>query len=258
MTFSPFRYGDTGGGLDPVAAVLARQPDTGSISPSTVPVQPFVWGAGGQQLSPEQLKLDRQIAASLYQPDYSPVSSLWEGAGRVFDNVRGGIGFRDARAADAQQQQALQAALGASLGPGNQDIARLLMSGSPTVASIADNIYAQRTRPAQPHYWETNNGSLGMIGPDGTPQIVYQDPTPKIDWIQAKDPNTGQITLYPMQQGGGGPASNGMGAGIPSGSPLEGWPPPEAISELMRNPSTASQFDEVFGSGAASKILGKP
>lgn len=36
---------------------------------------------------------------------------------------------------------------------------------------------------AAPHYWETNNGSLGVIGPDGKPQIVYEDPTPKMNYI---------------------------------------------------------------------------
>lgn len=61
---------------------------------------------------------------------------------------------------------------------------------------------AANRRPAQPHYWETNNGSLGMIGPDGVPQIVYQDPTPRTEWITARNPD-GTMTIVPMQQGGG-------------------------------------------------------
>lgn len=43
----------------------------------------------------------------------------------------------------------------------------------------------QRANPApqQPHYFETNDGSQGMIGPDGKPQIIYKDPAPKAQWI---------------------------------------------------------------------------
>lgn len=41
--------------------------------------------------------------------------------------------------------------------------------------------------PRAPHYWETNNGSLGMIGPDGQPQIVYPDPDEKIQWLTVEN-----------------------------------------------------------------------
>ena len=32
--------------------------------------------------------------------------------------------------------------------------------------------------------------------------------------------------------------------------------PPQAVSELRANPATAAQFDEIFGKGAAAKVLG--
>lgn len=67
-----------------------------------------------------------------------------------------------------------------------------------TQAQIAT---ARNPKPAAPHYWETNDGSLGMIGPDGKPSIAYQDPTKKIDWIQVKDPATGAISIMPLPQG---------------------------------------------------------
>lgn len=35
-------------------------------------------------------------------------------------------------------------------------------------------------------------------------------------------------------------------------------PPPEAISELKNNPGAAAQFDEIFGQGAAARVLGGP
>lgn len=37
----------------------------------------------------------------------------------------------------------------------------------------------KQLNPEKPHYWEMNDGSLGMIGPDGKPQVVFKDPTPK-------------------------------------------------------------------------------
>jgi hypothetical protein len=54
--------------------------------------------------------------------------------------------------------------------------------------------------PQQPHYWETNDGSLGSIGPDGQPQIVYKDPTPKVDYTPVKNQD-GTTTLYPTVNG---------------------------------------------------------
>lgn len=66
--------------------------------------------------------------------------------------------------------------------------------------------------PVTPHYWETNDGSLGVVGPDGKPQLLYKDPTPKIDWITANNPD-GTKTLVPMRQGGGGPDLGAAGGG---------------------------------------------
>lgn len=37
--------------------------------------------------------------------------------------------------------------------------------------------------PMSPHYWETNDGSLAVVGPDGKPQVVYKDPSPKMNFI---------------------------------------------------------------------------
>ena len=56
-------------------------------------------------------------------------------------------------------------------------------------------------KPVQPHYWETNDGSLGIVGPDGKPQILYQDPTPKINWITADNPD-GTKSVIPVGPNG--------------------------------------------------------
>jgi len=67
----------------------------------------------------------------------------------------------------------------------------------------------QLTKPQAPHYWETNNGSLAVVGADGKPTILYQDPTPKIDWITATNPD-GTKTLTPTI--GGIPQGMGQAA----------------------------------------------
>ncbi|RYE77294.1 MAG: hypothetical protein EOO80_11090 [Oxalobacteraceae bacterium] len=76
-------------------------------------------------------------------------------------------------------------------------------------------------KPSAPHYWETNDGSLGVIGADGQPQILYKDPTPKVTWAQVDLPN-GQKQLIPSMNGmpqiGGIPQMPGQ-----SGGPAEGF-----------------------------------
>ncbi|MGQ3081090.1 MULTISPECIES: hypothetical protein [Alphaproteobacteria] len=71
-------------------------------------------------------------------------------------------------------------------------------------------------RPApSPYRWESNDGSLLELGPDGQPKIVYKDPTPKINWVRA-DNGDGTFTMVPM--GPNGPINLG-GHGGPSGTP---------------------------------------
>ena len=45
-----------------------------------------------------------------------------------------------------------------------------------------------------------------------------------------------------------------LGGGKPAAA---GGPPPAAIADLKKNPTTRAQFDQVFGVGAAAKVLGK-
>lgn len=71
-------------------------------------------------------------------------------------------------------------------------------------------------RPAlSPYRWESNDGSLLELGPDGQPKVVYKDPTPKINWVRA-DNGDGTFTMVPMGPNG---AINLGGQGGPSGAP---------------------------------------
>ncbi|WP_370309310.1 hypothetical protein [Sphingobium abikonense] len=71
--------------------------------------------------------------------------------------------------------------------------------------------------PRAPHYWEMNDGSLGVVGPDGKPQVLFKDPTPKINWIRA-DNGDGTQSLIPV--GPNGPI--GVKGGDPAISPSPG------------------------------------
>ncbi len=51
--------------------------------------------------------------------------------------------------------------------------------------------------------WETNDGSLAELGPDGQPRIVYKDPTPKP--VTVYNPATGQYELQVLNGGSSAP-----------------------------------------------------
>lgn len=82
----------------------------------------------------------------------------------------------------------------------------------------------ERANP-KPYRWESNNGSLMELGQDGQTRTLYEDPTPKINWVRA-DNGDGTFTMVPMTQGGaasGNPTSpvgklKPFGGGTGSGS----------------------------------------
>jgi hypothetical protein len=63
-------------------------------------------------------------------------------------------------------------------------------------------LYHGQTKASEPYRWRGNNGDLLQMGPDGQPQVVYHDPTPKVDYIEATDPTTGAKSLIPRTVGG--------------------------------------------------------
>lgn len=219
MAYAPMKPSD-----DPIAQILAfQQRGFGSQAPigqmQTVS-EPFVWGKGGARLTPQQLAAQQASAQDRMKSDYSPVQSIWQGLGRVADNVTGAL---DARSLDKEalaQTKDADARI-ASLLPGTDpNIVAGLSSLDPRVSSVAEALYkASMPKQGAPHYWETNDGSLAVVGPDGRPQVLYQDPTPKINWIQA-DNGDGTKSLIPVGPNGpvgakGGDPVSGAQAGQP-------------------------------------------
>lgn len=215
--------------------------------------EPFVWGSGSRRMTPEDIAREQKIAAALMQPDFSPVGHWTQGLGRVAEATLGNL--RQGRADKASDANAAE----------NASIAKLLMSPagevpaaggnpsggiSPAIAQALSSPYVddttrrlamrqfdlQNRKPIAPHYWEMNDGSLGMVGQDGKPQVLFKDPTPKINWITAENPD-GTKSLIPM--GPNGPlGAGGQPGAAPPGitfTPIEdGGPTPSASGGFRR------------------------
>jgi hypothetical protein len=94
-----------------------------------------------------------------------------------------------------------------------------------------------RTAHPTPYRWESNDGSLMEMGPDGQARVIYKDPTPKLNWIQVRDPATGGLSIVPVGPNGpvggqpqlGAPAAPGvtftpLDEGGQTGTPSGGFP----------------------------------
>lgn len=196
-----------------------REEEIQRVAPPAV-LQPFVWGRGGARLTPEQLAAQQSIARNMTQADYSPVGSVWEGLGRVANNVTGALELRSLKGEQSKINDDRSAQIERLLGEGNADLAPAFSGGDPVASALAGVVLKSRLpKQGAPHYWETNDGSLAVVGPDGRPQVLYQDPTPKINWIQA-DNGDGTKSLIPVGPNGplgakGGDPVSGAQAGQP-------------------------------------------
>lgn len=108
---------------------------------------PFVWGAGGAQLTPAQLAEQMQVAQSRAAADFSPVQHWTQGLGRVAENLFGALQMKDLRkqqgAATADSQARITAALGK-----DADLAPLFTGGDKVAAALASDVYGARNPKA--------------------------------------------------------------------------------------------------------------
>ncbi len=82
-----------------------------------------------------------------------------------------------------------------------------------------DMLWEWKNKPkdVNPYRWESNDGSLMEIGPDGQPRQVYKDPTPKTTYITS-DNGDGTKTIVPIVNGV--PQMGGQQPLIPIGGTL--------------------------------------
>lgn len=180
-------------------------------------------------MTPDQVAQERALAQQMEATgmNFSPVQSWSQGLARVAQGLVGGIEAKRAReAADAntaESSSVAQALMSAGAGgPDKASVAAALVNPylDDTTRQLAVKEYERlNPKPAEPHFFEANNGDQGAIDPvTGQVKIVYHDPTPKVNWMTV-DNGDGTKSLIPVvngqvMQGGGGPAS-GAGAGSP-------------------------------------------
>lgn len=195
---------------------------------------PFVWGQGGSRLTPEQLAMERERAASMMQSDYSPVGHWSQGLGRVADNVLGAFEMKGVKKDEAEMQASRDAQIAQLLGAGNADLAPAFTSNDPVAQSLAETIFGLRNpKPSKPLEFQQILIDAGFK--PGTPE--YQAEALRLarakndPFITASLPDGGfyggpQSGFMTALTGGGGQAvspaagtASPSPANIPNGSP---------------------------------------
>jgi len=143
--------------------------------PEQQPSAPFVWGQGGARLTPEQIMAQREIAQGQMKADFSPVGSVWEGLGRVANNVTGALQGRSLGKQDAANRVESDALLQAIMGGDKDAVTAGLTSpyASPQVQQFA-KMQWERNNPAhqKPFEFQTMLTDAGFV--PGTPEYTAQ------------------------------------------------------------------------------------
>lgn len=213
--------------LNPPNLVVAEQPLTAlpNISPMDLP---FVWGGGGQRLTPDDIERQRKMAEAQAQAgmDYSPVGSWTQGLARVAQGLLGAFDERKldkASAANDAEEKDVVAKLLTNGGAGTAPLAALANPNlSAGTQSIAKLLY-ERNNPAAKQPNETQQLLIDSGLTPGSP--AYQAAAAKL--LERK----GDPFITTSLPGGGfygGPQSDLMrilgGGGQPSVAPA-GTPP---------------------------------
>lgn len=135
--------------------------------------EPFVYGAGGRRMTPEDITRERRIAASLMGVDASPVQHWSQGLARVMGNVTGAL--RERKADKASQQNADYSA----------QIAQSLLNPSGTPSASALPGAASSTAP----------GGNSLMDTGRIAQMVLADP-----YIDANTKALAQMQLEQQQK----------------------------------------------------------
>jgi hypothetical protein len=215
----------TRGMMDPEMGAYGAMPNmTTPAAPD-----PFVWGAGGARLSPEQLAQQLMEAKDRMRGDYSPVGHWTQGLARASGNILSALEAKKLEKKQGEATEKRGKSIASLLGAGNEDLAGAFSSGDPVVQALAGDVFGVRNRKP------TTNDTVAdfdfissKLGADEGLNFLKSKANP-IQWIQASNPD-GTKTLIPMgpngpmnSMGGGGQASPGEGS-VPAGLPLTAAP----------------------------------
>lgn len=144
------------------------------------PLQSFIWGSGGQALTPEQVARQREIADALAAQgaDYSPVGHWLQGAARAAGGLAGGLKNRWADQAEAAGRSAYSDRFNSLFGGGEMAATPPAMGGSPATSTAMATAPAPdyaSARVAQAHGGGGFDGDLrsGIIA---TAEAIGADP----------------------------------------------------------------------------------
>lgn len=221
--------------------------------------QPFVWGAGGAKMTPEEVAVLRAQGEGMAAADFSPVGHWTQGLGRALTNLEGGMKVKKARegreANDAVDAEIRAALLGGDVTPEMLGAALMDPSASDATRGYAGMMFkATQPKPREMTQIEKIMTARGIQ--EGSPEwnatldAALLNETDPMGSIQG--PNLSaygrQSFLANLVQEGGGQSS---GAG-------QTPPPPAAVEFLRQNPDTREAFELKYGAGSAAQILGGP
>lgn len=120
------------------------------------PPAPFVWGAGGAQMTPERIAAERKVAQAMMAQgmDYSPIRSPFQGAARVAQALMGAYDDRRAGQAENANAAADKAMVsswfggGAPAAPVASPAAGAGAAAAPSVSAPAPTVLGEGGQPA--------------------------------------------------------------------------------------------------------------
>lgn len=191
--------------------------------------EPFIWGEAGHRMTPEDIALQRRLAAQQMQggADYSPVQHWAQGLARMSQGIIGGLQMKDARKASeanvAEGDAITRALLSGGEGSGDPVLAALLNPNTPEqTRDLAMMQYKQANRPPpQPGEFERALTDSGVA--PGTPEwqaAMVRRRDNMLDPLASVPLPGGQVYLGPRSGlsavlGGGDPASTAPGGASP-------------------------------------------
>jgi hypothetical protein len=152
--------------------------------------QPYLWGAGGQRMTPEQIASQNKMAQALMASgsDFSPVQHWSQGLARVAQALMGGLEARQARKAEEANMAHSQEVMGGLTQAGTQPTMEAAMRAAtdPYASPEAQKMgafwmdrLAPKPSTAQPYRFSDNAGNVWQQMPDGSNKLVFVDKAPK-------------------------------------------------------------------------------